>query len=209
MENNNARPFPPVRRPRRRRSNVRPVALLLALVLTICVAVGGTVAWLTDTTEPVQNVFSTSDINITLTETPGRAYKMVPGCTIEKDPKAAVQAGSEDCYLFVKVEESENFDQFMTYAIADGWTALEEGVYYREVKQADTVREFNILKDNTVTVKTDVTKEMMNGLIADDPATDADESTYPELTFTAYAIQYMKNNNEDFNPAEAWAAIEK
>ena len=107
----------------------RTLALLVALVLVVGCIIGGTLAWLTAKTDAVVNTFTTSDIDVTLTETE-EEYKMVPGYTIHKDPNTTVVKGSEECYLFVKVEKSANFDSFMTYEMADGWTALEgvEGV---------------------------------------------------------------------------------
>lgn len=190
--------------------------LLLALVLIAGAAVGGTLAWLTDTTEAVQNTFTTSDIDITLAETKGgtdKEFKMIPGCTIEKDPKVTVKAGSEKCYLFVKIEESDNFDDFMTYEMAvdsNGtaiWTELTgvngvngvNGVYYRVVDASNEDQVFAVLKDDKVTVSGEVTKAMMNGLT---------ENTYPTLTFTAYASQYMKNNTESFTAADAWTNVQ-
>ena len=175
-------------------------ALLLAVVLAVGCAIGGTIAWLTDTTEEVKNTFTTSDIDITLTETEGgenREFKMIPGYTISKDPTVTVVAGSEDCYLFVKLEKSENFDTYMEYTMADDWTALtgETGVYYRVVNASNAGQEFEVLKDNQVKVLDTVTKEMMNAL---------NESSYPTLTVTAYASQYYKNNTETFTAAEAW-----
>ena len=106
-----------------------------AIALVLCCAIGGTLAWLSAKTDPVKNTFTVGDINIDLTETTGETYKMVPGNTLGKDPKVTVKAGSEACWLFVKVDKSANFDTFMTYAIADGWTALSgvDGVYYRDV----------------------------------------------------------------------------
>lgn len=177
--------------------------LLLALVLIAGAAVGGTLAWLTDTTEAVQNTFTTSDIDITLVETTSE-FKMVPGCTIEKDPKVTVKAGSEKCYLFVKIEKSSNFDTFMTYTVADGWTQgdgtkIPSNVWYRTVEASTANQEFAVLKDNQVSVLGTVTKADMNGLT---------ENTYPTLTFTAYASQYMKNNTESFTAADAWTNVQ-
>ena len=43
----------------------KTVALLLACVMALGVAVGGTLAWLTDTTQEVKNTFTDSNINIT------------------------------------------------------------------------------------------------------------------------------------------------
>ena len=97
---------------------------ILAVVLLLCCGIGGTLAWLSVKTASVQNTFTVGDIDITLAETTGTSYKMVPGNTLTKDPKVTVKSGSEACWLFVKVEKSENFDTFMTFAIADGWTEL-------------------------------------------------------------------------------------
>ena len=110
----------------------KTLALVLALTLLVAGVVGGTLAWLTDQTAEVKNTFTVGDINIGLTETT-TDYKMVPGNTIAKDPTVTVKANSEACWLFVKVTESANLDDFITYAIATGWTELEAGVYYREV----------------------------------------------------------------------------
>ena len=153
---------------------------LAVLALVACMAAGATLAWLTAKTSSVTNTFTYGDINITLDETT-TSYKMVPGNTIAKDPKVTVKANSEACWLFVKVEKSDNFDKFMTYGIADGWTALdgEDGVYYREVTSSTTDTEYYVLSGNSVTVKDSVTKEDFAGL----------KGTMPTLTFTAYACQ--------------------
>lgn len=159
---------------------------MLSAALIVCATVAGTLAWLTDTTDPVVNTFTVGDINITLTESKNLDLKMVPGRTITKDPKVTVKAGSEACWLFVKVVKSGNFDSFMTFEIANGWTELTEGsgVYYRIVgdKSADgaTDEPFPVISGNKVTVKNTVTKADLNGLT---------EATYPTLTFTAYAVQ--------------------
>lgn len=177
----------------------KSLALLLAIAIVVVGVVAGTVAWLTDKTPSVTNTFTTSDINIELKETKNN-FQMIPGWNIEKDPKVTVKAGSEACYLFVKLEKSTNFDTFMTYEMADGWEALPEapGVYYREVAAATADTTFEVLKGNQVTVKDEVTKAQMNALTAD---------TYPTLTVTAYASQLYKNNTEKFTVAEAWANI--
>ena len=155
---------------------------LAVLALVACMAAGATLAWLTAKTSSVTNTFTYGDINIELKETTGESYKMVPGNKITKDPKVTVKANSEACWLFVKVEKSDNFDSFMEYEIADGWTKLDgvDGVYYREVASPTDDTVFDVLKDNSVIVKTTVTKEQFNSLTS---------TTMPTLTFTAYACQ--------------------
>jgi predicted ribosomally synthesized peptide with SipW-like signal peptide len=172
--------------------------MLLALVLVFGIAVGGTLALLTAKTEEVKNTFTPSTINIKLEETKptDKTAKMLPGATIEKDPKATVLTGSEDCWLFVEVTKSANFDYFMTFEIADGWTLVEgtTNVYGRKVAVADMGTAYSVLKNDRVTVKDTVTKEDLDAL------TDA---TYPTLTFKAYAVQLM-NGTTEFTAAEAW-----
>ena len=169
---------------------------LAVLALVACMTAGATLAWLTAKTSSVTNTFTYGDINIELKETTGESYKMVPGNTIAKDPKVTVKANSEACWLFVKVEKSTNFDEFMTYGIADGWTKLDgvDGVYYREVDSPTDDTVFDVLKDNSVTVKTTVTKEQFNSLTS---------TTMPTLTFTAYACQ--KDNVS--TAADAWNLV--
>lgn len=174
----------------------KTLTILLAFVLVLGIAVGGTVAWLTDKTEEVKNTFTIGNINIDLTESDDLDLKMVPGKTITKDPKVTVVANSEACWLFVEVKESANFESFMTYDMAAGWTALSgvDGVYYREVAAVSADTDFAVLKDNQVKVLDTVTKAQLDDLTAD---------TLPTLTFTAYAVQ--KDNIAD--AATAWGKV--
>lgn len=186
------------RRAQQRKRRNRRIALTLCVMFVVLAAsIGGTVAWLTDKTSTITNTFTAGDINITLAETTTN-YKMVPGVDIAKDPKVTVTEGSEDCYLFMKIEESTNakFGDFMTYEIADGWTALTgvDGVYYRTVLATNTVKAFDVLKENKVTVKENVTKQMMK---------DLTEATRPTLSFTAYAVQMAGSADA----AAAWAKV--
>ena len=186
----------------------RTLTILIAVVLVVACAVGGTLAWLKTQTTPVVNTFTAGDINITLAETTN-VYKMIPGNDISKDPKVTVKAGSEACWLFVKVDKSvastdpekKAFDDYLTYTIAAGWSPLvdansdgiaDDGVYYREVSATSADTEFPVLLENKVSVKDTVTKEMLNAL---------NDNNCPTLTFTAYAIQ--KDNITTV--ADAWA----
>lgn len=82
----------------------KTIALLLALALVFGGAVGGTIAWLTATSDTVTNTFTVGDINIELSETTGTSYKVVPGATVDKDPTVTVKQGSENCYVYVTVK---------------------------------------------------------------------------------------------------------
>lgn len=177
----------------------KKVLSIVAVVLVLCCAIGGTLAWLTAKSDVVKNTFAPSGIDIKLEETTGKDYKMVPGYTITKDPKATVLAGSEECWLFVKIEKSANFDQYLTYAPATGWKLVTgtDNVYARKVTTADFGTAFSVLQNDQVTVKGTVTEGMMNSLTAE---------TYPTLTITAYATQLHKSATEDFTAVDAWAA---
>ena len=173
----------------------KAIVAVVALVLVLCFAIGGTLAWLKTETTPVLNTFTYGDINIGLSESDDLDLKMIPGNSIKKDPVVTVKEGSEACWLFVEVKESENFDTFMTYAIAEGWTLYDtdetgsnietagndDYVIYRKVTASDIDQNFTVLANNNVTVRGEgVTKEMFAALT---------ETTRPTLTFTAYAVQ--------------------
>ena len=194
------------------RVNMKPLALIMALVLTLGGVIGGTVAWLIATPDPVVNTFTYGDINIDLDETDTKLdddndpntneYEMMPGQSITKDPEITVKSGSEEMWLFVKLEKSSNFDTFMEYTVADGWTALSgvDGVYYQHITVEDVAtadKAIAVIKNNTVTVKETVTKDQLNALDSGSSA------NYPTLTVTAYAVQYAGNATA----ADAWAKV--
>ena len=169
---------------RRRSVGMKTFVAMLALVLVIGCAVGGTVAWLVSSTNAVVNTFTYGDINITLGETTGSDYKIIPGVNIDKNPKVTVTAGSEACWLFVKVEEKGTFvANKVTYSIADGWTKgdgtkIPANVYYRSVDAVKADTDFAVLKDNKIYVSEELSKSDIQSITAQ-----------PKLTFTAYAVQ--------------------
>lgn len=185
------------------------IITILSVVVLVAGIVGGTIAWLTAETDPLVNVFSTSGIQITLEETE-EDYFMIPGHDIHKDPVASVVASSEECWLFVKLEKSDNFDNYLTYEIADGWTQLtadKDGkpitdlIYCREVLASEINSTdgaaYHVLKDDKVSVLDTVTDEMMT----------AAETNQPTLTITAYASQLHSSGSATFTAAEAWANL--
>lgn len=180
------------------------VVAMLAVTLLIGCAIGGTVAWLTAKTDPVVNTFTYGDINIDLWETKDGMHtesrlnengyvvnarsdlKIIPGVDLPKDPTVTVKAGSEACWLFVKVEKSGTFvTDKVTYAIDNTvWTQLDNvaGVYYKKIDTltaSDT--NYNILQDKKVTVSQELTKGEINSI--------EEGQKNPTLTFKAYAVQ--------------------
>ena len=193
------------------RNRIKPLLTLCCALLLVAAGVFGTLAYLTGT-DTVNNTFTVGNVKITLDEakvttdgTPvegadrvkANEYHLLPGHTYTKDPTVTVKANSEACWLFVKVTESTDLKDFITYAIAEGWTALPgvDGVYYREVPASAADQTFSVLAGDAVTVKSDVTRTML-----ETAKTDA-----PTLTFKAYAIQ-----KDHFATADAaWAEVSK
>lgn len=206
----------------KKRKLKRSVKLIAVLAIAVIFAIGssaaGSFAWLIDESDVLTNTFVYGDINIDLYETDTgldqdndlrtNTYKMMPGQDIIKDPKVSVIQGSEDCWLFIKLEKLNEFDEFMEYTVLIGdydWKVLDAinhpDVYYRtvdaqDVKDADKV--FGVLQNDTVKVKGSVTKEMLNALT---------EETYPRLKVTAYAVQRNENIEEIDTAIEAWGLI--
>jgi hypothetical protein len=180
------------------------------LSVILCTLVTGTIAWLTDKTDPITNTFTASDITVKLEET-GFNGKMVPGTTIDKMAKVTV-TNDIKCYVFIKVDASSVLTNYVAYSVDTSvWTALEgkSGVYYKIIDTTGT-NSFTILGNGSTTIKEktytweankvlvrpDVTKSMMQDL-------NKSDATQPTLTFTAYACQYEGFEN---NIADAWAA---
>lgn len=190
----------------------KTIAVVLALVLVICCAVGGVLAYLTATSGPIKNTFTVGKVDITLDEektdvygvpveptarvTDGNAYKLIPGHTYTKDPTVTVVGGSEKCYLFVKVDAVNA--ELITYTVdtvSEKWQKLSgvDGVYYRVVDAKDADQPFTVLTGNQFSVKENTTAEELAVITAENPSS---------LTFTAYAVQA-----EGFDSAtEAWTA---
>lgn len=192
--------------------NIKSKLIIVVIsILSICsFLIGTSVAWLSSKTDEVINTFTYGDINIKIEETDTQdndnneftnEYKMLPGNKITKDPKVTVLKDSEDSYLFIEITESENFKDFMTYELVEGWTLLEgtNNVYVREVTKKDTNQEFYVLKDNTVVVKESVTKAMLNDLDKDG------QTNYPTLSFIAYAVQRDSKIAAIDTAKEAWS----
>lgn len=196
----------------------KTLALVVVMMLVIGCTIGGTIAWLTDSTEEVKNTFTTSDIDITLTETwntdsdgngttDSWSAQMIPGYTYAKDPKVTVSGDSVDCYLFVKFEENNSPSTYLTYTStltkANGWThgtgedgdKIPTNVWYRKVMASDTTKYWELLQDNTISVKDTVTKTNMQA------------AAQAELVYTAYASQLYKSAGTEFTPAEAWENV--
>ena len=179
---------------RTNRNKMRKFVLLMcSAVLLVCVSIGATVAYLTSQ-DTVTNSFTVGNVSITLDEakvstdgTPavngGRVkannYHLIPGRTYTKDPTVHVGSSSEDCWLFVKLEngisgiEKEGTTTIAAQMAANGWTLLQgkNNVYaYR----------------STVSKGTDVS---VFGSFTIDDSANVSSYANKSIVVTAYAVQ--------------------
>ncbi len=124
------------------RIRTQAAVLVLCVIMLAAASIFGTVAYLTDW-QAVTNTFTVGRVSITMDETDVDAnglqdspirvrensYKLMPGHTYTKDPTIHVGANSEDCWLFVKVENQiagiESDTTVAAQMAANGWSALE------------------------------------------------------------------------------------
>lgn len=179
------------------KTKTKALALALCAVLLVVSTVFVTMAYLTSKTDVVTNTFTVGKVTITLDEADvdlmgvkdsdarvkANEYKLIPGHTYIKDPTVHVDDESEDCWLFVKVENGLE-DIIDAKTIEDqmkdnGWSSVagETNIYAYE---------------KIATAKTGDYKVFDNFKLKD----DADVSSYATadnedsvINVTAYAIQ--------------------
>lgn len=190
----------------------KKLMMALSLVLVAAMSIGGTVAYLTSQTGTVTNTFTVGNVAITLdeakvtemgavedtTRVTENDYKLIPGHTYTKDPTIHVTAGSEKCWLFVKVVDEIAAIQDETTIAAqmatNGWKQLTV-----DGKDVPNVYWHDAVDASEASSATDVdvfSSFKIKG--------NADVSTYEDKTITVvgYAVQY-----DGFDTADAaWKA---
>ena len=182
----------------------------LLVVLVAAVSVGLTVAFLTSQSA-VTNTFTVGDVAITLDEakvdengvkieganrvTENR-YKLIPGHSYTKDPQIHVGASSEDCYLFVKVEDG-------LAAIEDNQTIAAQMAdnNWKAVSGVENVYVYAVGSDAKTIVTKGVDVDVFGSFtLKGDANTAAYENA--QIVVTAYAIQADGFANS--TPAQIW-----
>ena len=188
----------------------------LCVALAVLTIAGTTLAYLTSKDEVV-NTFTVGNVQIKLdeaaanpdgtlvyeedSETPvarvkANSYKLIPGQTYTKDPTVHVTAGSEKCYVFVKVDNGiaslEGSRNTIASQIAtNGWTPVtgESNVYYKTVDVATTGADLTVFSSFT---------------LANDANSKSDwNGQNIKVVVTAYAVQY---DGFESNVTGAWDA---
>ena len=117
------------------------VSVCLVVCLLATAIIGTTLAYFTDDAT-VTNTFTVGEVTITMDETDvniygekdgdtrvtANEYKLIPGRSYTKDPTIHVGADSEDCYLFVTIDNG--ISGVIKALDLDGWTYVAEGNYY-------------------------------------------------------------------------------
>jgi hypothetical protein len=124
----------------------KAMLLVLCAILLVAGSVMGTLAYLQMQTGVVENTFTVGNVAITLDEAKvdeygaqvgtdritaattatgaavGNKYKLIPGHTYKKDPTVTVKAGSENCWVFAKLEDGLGDASLIT--INAGWAEI-------------------------------------------------------------------------------------
>lgn len=123
----------PSRRRSARRHGGRPLALLLALILVVGAAAGGTVAWLTQTTQTENNNFSYGTVSCAINESFNGTTKSNVTVTNTGNTPAYIRATYVANWLDKDGNIAANVPADYTYSLfipGDGWIAGSDGYYY-------------------------------------------------------------------------------
>lgn len=197
------------------KAKTKTKALLMSLcaVLLVAASVLGTMAYLTDSKD-VKNTFTVGNVAITMDETDvddstpnkerdqANSYKLLPGHTYTKDPIIHVDANSEDCYLFVKVDnqiaaiEANGNTTVDAQMATKGWKAVEgkDGIY---VYVGTTAAPVAVKANDNVTVFEQL---VIAGTVNGDTLKAYKNKT---ITVTAYAVQ--KDGFESKTADQIWS----
>lgn len=123
----------PSRRRSARRHGGRPLAMLLALILVVGAAAGGTVAWLTQTTPTENNNFSYGTVSCAINESFNGTTKSDVTVTNTGNTPAYIRAACIVNWVDAQGNIAANVPADYTYSLSipgAGWTAGSDGYYY-------------------------------------------------------------------------------
>lgn len=190
-------------------------ALVAACGISVACGITGTLAWFT-ANEEVTNTFTVGNITMQLDEAKidesgkptgdryiageenlgQKGYKIIPGAVIDKDPTVTILAGSEPCYVYVKVENGLNgavpgavsLDIPDTWVLVDGTTDIYR---YEGIVKA---------KDEAVKLPAVFTKVSVNGdVVTSDNINALKDET---IKVRAFVHQAEVTNDTDFTTSQ-------
>ena len=193
----------------------------LCVALAVLTVAGTTLAYLTSKAE-VKNTFTVGNVKMTMdeaavdtngnklfkegstTELAARVdkneYILSPGHTYTKDPIVHMDGKSENCYVFIKVENGlgvleasgASYKTIATQITDNKWTQLTDkdgkavaGVYYQEYNKGQETKDLKVFENFKIADNANTLKNADNQVIWD-TITDANKIN---VNVTAYAIQ--------------------
>lgn len=127
--------------------------LCISLIASVTATTIGTHAWLYH--EPTAEVITLTGHDLAINITNVGNSDLIPGVAYTKKPYVTVPGSttSINSWVFIKV----TIPSTLTCSVDTGWTLQETGYYYRAVTQSSSDQNFDVLKDDKITVKTSVT----------------------------------------------------
>lgn len=184
--------------------NKKMLVLVAAIALLLCVAVGGTLAWLTAESTEVKNTFTATSLSVELEETKPTGkdtwvQPLLPGATYDKDPSVKLGTESANAWVFVEIVEENNdlsagSGNKVTYTIGSDWVQVKNGDAAVTTSTPGSVGIWMYKKE--ALTKTSTAVPLLTGgtgnkgsVTVNTAVTSDDMTALPSITFHAYALQ--------------------
>ena len=187
---------------------LKALAVAVCAILLVVGSVAGTLAYLTSKTNPITNTFTAGNVSITMDEakvTPygvkdgdtrvqTNEYKLIPGHTYLKDPTVYVDASSENCWIFVKIENGLGAAATLAMDNAN-WTRIAgtDVWYYNDVAEAG--EKYTPFTGFTLDTAADVNALATQSIVVTAYAIQADNLNSATDAWTAAPAEWKSTNN--------------
>ena len=188
-----------------------------AVVLMLVLLVGGLVAYFTDTDEKT-NTFTVGNVDIEVLEDawnqPGgsdKAVNMMPGNSVNKDPKIHNKSTTNPAYVFAKIESPctigatplELFDYTTTPGVNSGWQLMTDGT----CTSGKITRIYSYSTSGTMTAlpANGNTPTLFDTLTLNKNVT-GDIPSNTDVKITGYAVQTTGLEGNPTTPSTVWSA---
>lgn len=134
-------------------------------------------------------------------------HKLIPGSSVDKDPKVGIGAGSEDAYIYVYVDNktlTEASKKLVTFTLGDGWTAVAD---HAVAGVANNTYVSGLFKYNTKLTGDNWTKNVFEKVDVSADANTTDFAANPQMTVYAFIHQATGSTGVDLAAAANTAAI--
>ena len=194
--------------------------IISAIVLLAIVAVGGAIAYFTDT-DTKTNTFTIGNVDITLSEEhwsttdsnnnniPDAAENIAPGVSVAKDPVITNVSATAPAYVYAKVEipcttDATPEEIFTLNTIGSGWTLMNDGACNNGV--ATKVYNYGTASAMTALAAGSATPAVFSSVSLNSSITGSENglSGNKNVVVTGYGIQTNGLGN-DVTPGTVWS----